>query len=214
MRRLIALLPLAACASEAAPILTVGIDDQQQVFVSLRRDEDHVFIGLHATINGVDLGNATIERGLATFIESGVEGTDAHVVVTDDGAQYAMDMAGLLAPRQVAVERGDPLHAGDEIEISTGVATDALGASAYLKQGDDYCLLANDNHSHVGSAPVEIPSLVGWKCEPVQAGTAVDVTLEVVTDFVAPLTDCTPGVTCVQGGMPQVTLELPATLQF
>lgn len=202
---------LAAC-TQSPPSLVVG-----DGAIELHREPDHVFTDLRATIDGLDAGPPQIADATARFAIPAGAGPDLHVEVDDDGDAFVLDVPNLLAPRALAVDAPEVIHAGEVISITSGVATDLLEVALYAKRGDDYCVLENEGNAQLGTAHVAFPLDLAqaWHCgDPPAAGAVVALTLELRVTVTPPIATCAgPEVHCDAPAIPQMTLARPIMLQ-
>ncbi|MEO8842872.1 MAG: hypothetical protein ABI591_10640 [Kofleriaceae bacterium] len=242
MRALLLMTALSACTTSDAPTVTVAVTDAQSVSISLERSPEHSFGALVATVNGVDAGAAEIDPGhvpapntspfadqsspsFATFLVpiASLHGPAVHVELTEDSDHFVIDVPEFLAPRaiQIVTPPNTQFHANDQIEVSSGVASDTLGGGFEALEGDADCFTSWA--TIVGPTTVAYtmpPDLTQfWGCSVVQPapppGGTLPTTLDLDVSVVTPVAQCEgPDLTCAPATAPTLTAKVPVTLAF
>ena len=234
---------LSACTTSDAPTVTVAVsDDAQSLSIAIQRSPEHTFGTLVATANGVDAGTAHISPGhvpapntspfadqpapsYATFMVplASLTGPAVHVDLTEGSDHFVIDVPALLAARQlhVVTPADTQFHANDVIEVSSGVATDALGGGFEALEGDADCFTNWATTTGPTSVSFTMPPDLTqeWGCSVVQPAPAPGGTLQATLDLElwvsTPVALCQgPDVTCAPATVPTLTAKVPVTLAF
>lgn len=241
MRVLLLLTALSACTASDPPTITVAVADAQNLSITIERSPEHAFGNLVASANGVDAGTAQISPGhvpapntspfadqaadsFATFLVplASLAGPAVHVELSEGSDHFVIDVPELLAPRALRVlDLPDALHANDSIEVTSGVASDALGGGFEALEGDADCFTSWA--TNVGPTSVSLtmpPDLTqDWGCGVVQPAPApggmLPATLQIDISGTTPIGRCQgPGLTCAPAGLPPLTTKVPVMLAF
>jgi hypothetical protein len=243
MRALLLMTALSACTTSDAPTITVAVyDDAQSVSIALERSPEHSFGALDATVNGVDAGAAEIDPGhipaanASPFADQAspsfarflvplalLQGPAVHVELTEGSDHFVIDVPELLAPRAIHVVTppDTQFHANDQVEVSSGVASDTLGGGFEAREGDTDCF--SNWSTIVGATTIAFtmpPDLTQeWGCGLVQPapppGGTLPTTLELDVSVVTAVAQCEgPDLTCAPASMPMLTAKVPVTLAF
>ena len=229
---------LGACSVNDKPTLSLGIDDKQNLGITLLRGDDHTFGTVHATANGIDAGAAVIEKGgegiAFSQASSGASATwtipmaqlqsDAvHVVVTEGSDTFSVDAPAIGAARAVQMQTSlaAPLSPGDRIEAATGVASDSVSGGFEIKAADgSSCTVQWDTKLLPGAVSLGLATpdnlQYDWWCgDYPAAGTTKSFTLDLDLWVAAAVTSCKgDDLTCETAGVPDLHLSSPIQITF
>lgn len=238
MRRLLVIvLALAGCNANDSPTLVIGVGDASMLSVTLERGPDHVFGGVHASVNGIDCGAAVITKGsdgitwsqapspaTATWqIDVAQVGASAHVVVTEDGDTFKVDAPTVGATRTPHVDTSlaTPVVPGAMIAADDGVPSDVVSGGFEIDAADGSpCTVQWGTTLLPGAvelglaAPADL--VTDWWCGDYPAtGTLVTATLSLDLWVAAPVTGCTgDDLTCDSVAIPDLHITTPISIQF
>jgi len=233
MRYLLAVVTLAGCHSDA-PTLTFGLTSST-LSISLERDSDHAFGTLHAAVNGIDCGSATISPGSEGItwseasspasaswqIDLAQVGSSAHVVVTEDGDAFSADVAELAAARAVHLDTSlaTPITPGSTIEADDGVPSDTVSGGFEIDGSDGSpCTVQWGTKLLPGAVALGVDTNLAadWWCgDSPEPGTRVDATLALELWAAVPVTSCRgDDLTCDDIALPDQQLATPIAIQF
>jgi len=235
MRWASTLLGLAACATpNDHPGLFVGAT-ATTLEISLVRGPDHTFQQPKATVNGIDCGGATITPGTPATIDMPDQppqnavaefsldltqvGADADVKVTDGLDHFEADAPTVGLPRQLDVltSLAAPLHAGDWIELSSGVDSDQLKGGLTISIGSQVCAGLGDVRVDAGSIGLQVPTDLAqrWACGAAPAsGSQLQAMLALTLWPQAPMTCISPKIPVCAAGLPTLTSTVAVLVQF
>jgi hypothetical protein len=204
--------------------------------ISLVRGPEHTFDDhLVATVNGIDCGPAMISPGMPATLESpdtpvknavasfaiplSQVGADASVTVIDGSDTFAVDAPTVGLPRQLELltSLSAPLHAGDWIDMSSGVETDQLLGGLTISVASQLCAGLGATRHDPGAIGVQVPTDLAqrWMCGAVPvAGTRVPATLELTLWASAPMTCIRPQIATCGARLPTLTVDAPVDVQF
>lgn len=210
---------LVACVSpthEEAPVLAIDRAGGQ-LQLQLVRGANDEFGDVTGTLNGADLGAATIVAQTAEFRVPSVEVTDALALsITEDGDVYREVVPTFAAARGVVL--GAPLasvRGGDWIEATDGVATDAMRASLAIDDASGRTCLAQFQPEAAAGARLQVPATTGWACAG-RRGELVHAVLSIDLMPVAAVETCEgpEGVTCAPVDMAALHYEQAVDVQL
>jgi hypothetical protein len=110
-----------------------------------------------------------------------------------------------------------PLHAGDWIDISSGIETDQLLGGLTISVSSQLCAGLGATRHDPGAIGVQVPADLAqrWMCGAVPAaGTRVPATLELTLWVSAPMTCIRPQIATCAAGLPTLTVDAPVDVQF
>ena len=230
-------LALPACTGNDKPTLSLSVDDSSMLSITLERGDDHVFGKIHATVNGIDAGYATVTKGnegitfsqassgaTATWqLDMAPLGEAVHVVVTEDSDTFTLDAPTLGAPRtpQLLTSLAAPIAPGDFIQVTTGIATDRVTGGFEIKAADgSSCTVQWDTNLAPGSVSLGLATpdnlQYDWWCGDYPApGTLVKATISLDVDASPKVTSCTgDDLTCSGVTTPTLHVDAPIAIQF
>jgi hypothetical protein len=174
---------LSACVVSDAPSLEVSVDIRG-MRITVTRAPNHPFGAVHATVNGVDAGTPEYDPGRDETIKAKPVGATAvfvipptqiasglHLEIDDDGDRYTLDVPSFGSPRAPAVVSplDMPLHPGDWVEVTTGIATDRIqsGVVAERALSDQDCFTPSAAEIGDGSTRFQVPPDLRreWSCD-------------------------------------------------
>lgn len=224
---------LSGCQNDD-PTMALQLDESGQLVVALIRGPDHQFGHVTASANGIDLGPPQLAAGsdgklfdqaasgaMAWFrIDPAALGEGLQLDVREDSDVFAYDAPTFGTPRRLDVVTAldQPLHAGDWIEVGSGVATDKLGGGFSIQQGTDLCGVQWSTDVRASSVRFELaPDLANdWWCGMLPAaGSVVPVTLSIDLDPVVAVASCRgPALHCDPLELTSLHTDLAVQLQF
>jgi hypothetical protein len=234
MRVLLLLVPILAACADDSPSLELSLHDDT-LTIALVRSPEHSFGHVTATANGIDCGAPELAAGSegiafsqapsgasAIFhIPTASLGESLHVVVVESGTSYVADVPTFATPRtlHLLTALDHPLHAGDWVELSTGVDTDFLEGGMEIKQQGEGCdtQWATDLRSTSVAYQISPDIQHFWYCVggPPPAGTLISATLSLDLWPSAAVATCKgDGLTCEPISLAPLHLDAPFQLQF
>lgn len=225
--------PLAACTDDSPSVHMEVLDHDQLLIELVRANPDHHFGTVTARANGTDLGPAEIHPGnqgkLFDQAASGASasftvplaslGNDLALEIIDDGEPFTIEVPNVGAPRAIDVSMLQPLHPGDWITASTGVATDSVGGGFTIDTPDQpSCTTQWAEKLADASIEMQLPPQFSdyWYCKPAFVeGAPAHASLGIDLWPIAKATRCDgSGLTCDGVRLHTLHADIDATLQF